>query len=204
MKKQRGTLPEDIAADKRAVHNVTDGEGKMIATDNFRVRRYIAKYTINPCIAHGISHLVGSVEVGKLADLVLWSPAYFGVKPEMIIKGGNIAWAQMGDPNASIPTPEPVYMRPMFGAYGRASSSSSIAFLSKKCIDSGKGGSYNLQKRLEPVKNTRTVGKKDMKLNSSMPSIKVDPETYQVTVDGQLATCEPATSIPMSQRYFLY
>lgn len=204
MKKQRGSLPEDSESDKMASHDFTDSDGKSIATDNFRVRRYVAKYTINPCIAHGMSHLIGSVEVGKLADLVLWNPAYFGVKPEMIIKGGNIAWAQMGDPNASIPTPEPIYMRPMFGAYGRAASISSIAFLSQKCINSGKGASYGLLKRLEAVKNTRAVGKKDMRLNSSMPSITVDPETYKVTVDGKHATCEPAASIPMSQRYFLY
>ena len=204
MKKQRGSLPEDAELDEMAPHKLTGADGKTITTDNFRVRRYIAKYTINPCIAHGMSHLIGSVEVGKLADLVLWHPAYFGVKPEMVIKGGNIMWAQMGDPNASIPTPEPIYMRPMFGAYGRAASLSSIAFLSNKCIDSGKGASYGLFKRLEAVRNTRTVGKKDMQLNSSMPSIKVDPETYKVTVDGEHATCDPAIRVPLSQRYFLY
>ena len=204
MKKQRGSLPEDAAFDESAPHSFTDKDGKLITTDNFRVRRYVAKYTINPCIAHGMSHIIGSIEVGKMADLVLWSPAYFGVKPEMIIKGGNIAWAQMGDPNASIPTPEPVYMRPMFGAYGRAASMSSIAFLSQKCINSGKGASYGLHKQLQAVQNTRIIGKKDMQLNSSMPSIKVDPETYKVTVDGVHATCEPATTVPMSQRYFLF
>ncbi len=204
MKKQRGSLPEDAELDAMAPHKVMGEDGKTITTDNFRVRRYIAKYTINPCIAHGMSHLIGSVEVGKLADLVLWHPAYFGVKPEMVIKGGNIIWAQMGDPNASIPTPEPIYMRPMFGAYGRAASLSSIAFLSNKCIDSGKGASYGLLKRLEAVRNTRTVGKKDMQLNSSMPSINVDPETYKVTVDGEHATCDPAIRIPLSQRYFVY
>ena len=148
--------------------------------------------------------MIGSVEEGKLADLVIWHPAYFGVKPELVLKGGYIAWAQMGDPNASIPTPEPVYMRPMFGARGRAASTSSFAFVSNACVTSGKAASYGLKKNIQPVINCRKIGKPDMILNDTLPSIKVDPETYKVTVDGVHLTCAPATSVPMSQRYFLF
>jgi urease subunit alpha len=187
MRRQRGRLPEDR------------GEA-----DNLRIRRYVAKYTINPAIANGISHLVGSVEPGKLADLVLWRPALFGAKPELVLKGGLIAWAQMGDPNASIPTPQPVLMRPMFGAFGRATGATSFAFVSHAALESGVAQSYGLQKQLAAVKNTRRIGKKDMKLNAALPRIEVDPETYQVRADGELLTCAPAERLALAQRYFLF
>jgi urease subunit alpha len=187
MKQQRGQLPGEKG------HN-----------DNFRIRRYVAKYTINPAIAHGTSHIIGSVEVGKLADLVLWKPALFGAKPEMVLKGGIIAWAQMGDPNASIPTPQPVSMRPMFGAMGRAVGGNSIAFVSQAAIDTSTVDEYQLTKRIEAVKNCRTIGKKDMRLNDQTPVITVDPETYKVTADGVHLTCAPATKLPLTQRYFLF
>jgi urease subunit alpha len=173
-------------------------------SDNLRIRRYIAKYTINPAIAHGISHLVGSVEVGKLADLVLWRPAFFGAKPELVLKSGIIAWAQMGDPNASIPTPQPVLMRPMFGAFGHAAAGCSLAFISQACADTGVAAAYGLRKRLEPVRGCRGLGKKDMRLNDHLPRISVDPETYAVTADGELLACEPAARVPLAQRYFLF
>ncbi|MEB3103370.1 urease subunit alpha [Ferviditalea candida] len=189
MKKQFGELPEDAAA----------GSG-----DNFRIKRYIAKYTINPAIAHGISHIVGSIETGKLADIVLWKPAFFGIKPELVIKGGFIAYAQMGDPNASIPTPQPVYGRTMFGAYGNAVHSTSITFVSQAAIDRGIPQRLQLKKRIEPVKNCRNIGKKDMMLNDRTPKIEVNPETYEVKVDGEPVTCEPAEVLPMAQRYFLF
>jgi urease alpha subunit len=168
------------------------------------VRRYVAKYTINPCIAHGMANEIGSIEVGKLADLVLWKPAFFGTKPEMVLKGGYIAWAQMGDANASIPTPEPVIMRRMFGGIGSAASSSSILFVSQKSIESHSIDNYNLQKQIRPVVGTRTVGKKDMILNDSLPSITVDSETYRVEADGQHLTCSPLGILPLAQRYFLF
>jgi urease alpha subunit len=199
MKKQRGQLPEDAAADAKA-----EKCAKAVETDNLRVKRFVAKYTINPTVAHGMSDVIGSVEVGKLADLVLWKPAFFGVKPEMVVKGGFIAWSQMGDANASIPTPQPVYMRPMFGAFGKAAPASSLAFVSKRCISEGKGASYGLQKPLMAIANCRKVGKKDMKLNDALPAITVDPETYRVTADGVYLTCAPATEVPLAQRYFLY
>lgn len=190
MKKELGLLPEDAASEHKR--------------DNFRVRRYVAKYTINPAIAHGMAHLIGSVEVNKLADLCLWKPCFFGSKPELVIKGGAIAYAQMGDPNASIPTPQPVKMRPMFGALGAAVGMGSIAFVSKSCVDKKIAQSYGLKKRVEAVRNCRGVTKKDMKLNDALPKIQVDPETYKVHADEKLLTCGPATSLPLTQRFFLF
>jgi len=187
MKKQRGRLAEE------------KGDN-----DNIRIKRYISKYTINPALAHGMAHIIGSIETGKLADLVLWKPAMFGAKPEMVIKGGFIAWAQMGDPNASIPTPQPVFMRPMFGSFGRAPGGISIAFVSRLAKQKGVAKSYGLTKRIEAVKGCRQVGKKDLKWNNSMPKITVDPETYEVRADGELLTCEPATVLPLAQKYFLF
>lgn len=172
--------------------------------DNFRAKRYVAKYTINPAITHGIAHEVGSVEVGKFADLVLWKPAFFGVKPEMVLKGGFIAQAQMGDPNASIPTPEPIISRPMFGAFGRALTSTSLTFVSQASLDREIPRKLGLQKRMAAVKNCRSIKKRDLKLNDYLPKIEVDPETYVVTADGVRLTCEPAVVLPMAQRYFLF
>ncbi|MCG2837708.1 urease subunit alpha [Photobacterium sp. WH77] len=172
--------------------------------DNFRLKRYIAKYTINPAITHGISHEVGSVEPGKLADLVLWKPAFFGVKPSAIIKGGMIAAAPMGDPNASIPTPQPVHYRPMFGSFGKASQQTSMLFLSQLADKEGVAQSLGLQSRIGVVKGCRTIRKSDMKLNDWLPNIEVDSQTYQVRADGELLICEPATELPMAQRYFLF
>jgi len=192
MKQQRGALVIDK---KRA-----DTE----RNDNWRARRYIAKYTINPAIAHGIAHSVGSVEVGKWADLVLWRPAFFGVKPSMIIKGGTIAMALMGDPNASIPTPQPVHYRPMFGGFGAALAAGSITFVSQAALAAGIGERLGLTKHLVAVKGIRTLSKKDMVLNDYAPKMAVDAETYEVRADGVLLTCEPATSLPMAQRYFLF
>jgi len=176
---------------------------EIIKTDNFRVKRYIAKYTINPAIAQGMSHVIGSVEVGKLADLVVWKPAFFGAKPEMVIKGGYIAWSQMGDANASIPTPQPVLMRPMFAAMGLAASSCSITFVSQLCLEKGSLAELGLQKQIRCVKNTRNIGKKDMIHNDATPKVKVDPETFMVTADGVHLDCKPSTTIPLARRYFL-
>lgn len=187
MKSQRGPLPEDNAQN-----------------DNFRIRRYIAKYTINPAIAHGVAHEIGSIEVGKLADLVLYKPAFFGVKPEIVIKGGMISFALMGDINASIPTPQPVYYRPMFGAYGKALPKTRMTFMSKASIEAGVPSKLGLQSLIGEVKNTRALTKKDMKLNDYLPKIEVDPQNYQVHADGKLLTCEPATKLPLTQRYFLF
>jgi len=187
MKAQRGALPGD-----------TDRH------DNFRVKRYIAKYTINPSIAHGISHEVGSVEVGKWADLVVWKPAFFGIKPSIILKGGFIAMAAMGDPNASIPTPQPVHYRPMFGAYGGALHRGSLTFVSQAGLAAGIGQKFGLHKTLSAVKNIRSVGKRDMIHNDYAPRMEVDAQTYAVRADGHLLTCEPAVSLPMTQRYFLF
>jgi urease subunit alpha len=188
MKQQRGVLPGD-------------GEGN----DNARVKRYIAKYTINPAIAQGMANEVGSIEAGKLADLVLWSPAFFGVKPDLVIKGGSIACAAMGDPNASIPTPQPLYYRPMFGVYGRALAESCVTFVSAAALDAGIGAVLKLQRRLLPVADTRAgIGKRSMIHNDATPAIEVDAETYEVRADGVLLTCEPATVLPMAQRYFLF
>lgn len=172
--------------------------------DNVRIKRYISKYTINPAISHGVSHLVGSVEPGKLADLVLWKPAFFGAKPEMVIKGGIIAWSQMGDANASIPTPQPVIMRPMFGAFGTAPGPISTAFVSRSCHEKGVAAKYGLGKRIEPVRLCRNIGKKDMLWNDATPRISVNPETYEVRADGELLVCEPAKVLPLAQRYFLF
>jgi urease subunit alpha len=187
-------------AHKMKVQRGSLGEGK---SDNFRVKRFIAKYTINPAIAHGVSHEVGSIEEGKLADLVLWKPAFFGVKPTLILKGGAIAAAAMGDPNASIPTPQPVHYRPMFGAFGKALKSS-VTFVSKAALKNPALKKLDLEKPLVAVKNVRQVGKKDMVHNSWQPKIQVDAETYEVRADGELLVCEPAKVLPMAQRYFLF
>ena len=178
--------------------------GETASHDNLRIRRYIAKYTINPAIAHGIAHEVGSIEAGKLADLVLWKPAFFGVKPELVLKGGFIAWAQMGDANASIPTPQPLMMRPMFGGFGRASAPISIAFVSRRSLEREIATGYSLAKRLVAVQGCRTIGKRDMKLNDVLPKITVDPETYRVTADGEDLKSVPAKVLPLAQRYFLF
>ena len=188
MKRQRGRLDEETGDN-----------------DNMRVRRYIAKYTINPAIAHGISHEIGSIEVGKRADLCLWNPAFFGVKPEMTLVGGTIACAQMGDPNASIPTPQPVYSRPMFGAFGRSQEASSLTFVSEAAQAAGIGETLGLRKSTAAVKNTRGgISKASMKLNDATPQIEVHPETYEVRANGELLTCEPADVLPMAQRYFMF
>jgi len=179
-------------------------EDKALGADNFRARRYISKYTINPAIAHGISHEVGSVEKGKLADLVLWKPAFFGIKPSAIIKGGMIAAAPMGDPNASIPTPQPVHYRPMFGAQGLAAAKTSVTFVSEAAMKNGIGEKLELSRNLSPCKNTRNIRKTDMVLNDWMPEVTVDPQTYEVFADGELLTCEPATELPLSQLYTLF
>lgn len=188
MRIQRGLLPED----------------QERGTDNFRVKRYIAKYTINPAITHGVSHEVGSVEVGKLADLVLWRPAFFGVKPSIIIKGGMIAGAAMGDPNAAISTPQPVHYRRMFGALGRAVSATRVTFVSQSAMDTGLEEKLGLKSRLVACKNVRNMRKKDMKLNDVCPNLTVDPETYEVRSDGELLTCEPLAEVPLAQRYHLF
>ena len=187
MKTQRGPLPEDSSRN-----------------DNFRVKRYVAKYTINPAITHGVATHIGSIEPGKLADLVLWKPAFFGAKPEMIIKGGFIAWSVMGDANASIPTPQPVLYRPMFGSFGDAPAATSLTFLSKAALQAGVDRELGLGKRAVAVENCRRIGKKDLIHNSATPRLEVDPETYEVRADGELLTCEPASILPMAQRYFLF
>ncbi len=179
-------------------------DGNSNQADNYRAKRYVAKYTINPAITHGISKYVGSVEEGKLADLCLWRPAFFGVKPEIVIKGGMIAWSQMGDANASIPTPQPVHMRPMFGSFGKAIHATSLTFVSKAGLKKGIPQQLGLQKRAVAVSGIRKLTKRDMKLNDALPHIEVDPETYEVRADGDLLTCEPATILPMAQRYFLF
>ena len=188
MKKQRGALPEDAGA----------------GNDNFRAKRYVAKYTINPAIAQGVGAHVGSIEAGKIADLVVWKPMFFGTKPDMVIKAGMIVAAAMGDPNASIPTPQPVHYRPMFGAYGNAIAKTSFSFVSQAGIDAGIAAEFGLSKSLLAVSNTRNIGKKDMKLNDALPKMEVDPETYQVKADGELLTCQPVDTVPMAQRYFLF
>jgi urease subunit alpha len=174
------------------------------ANDNLRIRRYVAKYTVNPAIAHGMAHEIGSVEVGKLADLVLWRPEMFGIKPELVIKGGFIAWSQMGDANASIPTPEPVIMRPMFGAFGRATGATSVAFVSGRALDEGNLHALGLAKRTLAVRGCRGIGKRNMRLNDALPTITVDPETYEVRADGELLQHEPAVRVPLAQRYSLF
>src|SRR5258705_9321606 len=185
MKKQFGHLGEE------------QGEN-----DNVRARRYVSKYTINPAIAQGISTYVGSIEVGKLADLCIWQPAFFGVKPDMVMKSGTIAAAVMGDPNASIPSPQPEYYRPMFGAFGRSMTESSVTFVSQAGLENG--NKLGLAKKLLPVSNTRKIGKHSMVLNDATPRMEVDPETYEVRADGRLLTCEPAKVLALAQRYFLY
>ena len=187
MKVQRGALTEDSERN-----------------DNHRAKRYVAKYTINPAITHGIGHEVGSLEAGKLADICLWKPAFFGVKPELVIKGGAIAWAQMGDPNASIPTPQPIHMRPMFGAFGGAVGSTSLTFVSKAAAEADIARQIGLQTSTLAVSDCRNLSKADMKLNDYQPAMEVDPETYEVRADGQLLTCDPAEELPMAQRYFLF
>ena len=187
MKRQRGALAEETGNN-----------------DNLRARRYVAKYTINPAIAHGISHEIGSIELGKRADLVLWSPAFFGVKPDMVVMGGSIVCAQMGDPNASIPTPQPVYSRQMFGAFGRAVEHSAVSFVSQAAQAENVREKYGLAKQTLAVQNTRQIGKSDLKLNTATPQVEVNPETYEVRADGELLTCQPAETVPMAQRYFLY
>ncbi|WP_426765229.1 urease subunit alpha [Pseudarthrobacter sp. 1G09] len=202
MKKQRGILAADGGADLGADGSAS-GHGNA-GSDNFRLKRYVAKYTINPALAQGIADTVGSVEEGKFADLVLWDPAFFGVKPELVLKGGQIAYALMGDANASIPTPQPRTMRPMFGAFGKAVQQTSITFLSQAAIDAGVPAELGLEKVIRPVSGIRNLTKADLKYNDAMPDIQVDPETYQVTVDGVDVTCEPADVLPMAQRYFLF
>ena len=187
MKIQRGRLKEE--------------QGK---NDNLRVKRYIAKYTINPAIAHGVSNHIGTLEKNKRADIVIWDPAFFGAKPEMILVGGSIACAQMGDPNASIPTPQPIHSRPMFSSYGRSFESSSVTFVSNISIQEVAFNDLEIKKELLPVANTRKISKKDMVLNNICPKIEVNPETYEVKADGELLTCEPASELPLAQRYFLY
>ena len=187
MKQQRGRL-----------------EGERGAADNLRIRRYVAKYTINPAIAHGLAHEIGSVEVGKLADLVLWKPAFFGIRPELVLKGGFVAWAQMGDANASIPTPEPMIMRPMFGARGRAVGATSLAFVSRRAMAEGRVRELGLTKQLAVARGCRGIGKRDMKLNDALPRLEIDPETYEVRADGVLLTCEPARVLPLAQLYSLF
>jgi urease subunit alpha len=191
MKRQRGPLPEDSA-------------NALGRNDNFRVKRYVAKYTINPALTHGLAEHIGSVETGKLADLVLWSPAFFGVKPDLVLKSGTIAAALMGDPNASIPTPQPVHYRPMFGAFGRALSASAVTFLPAIAIERGVAPQLGLQRVVMPARGIRAIDKSRMVHNAAMPRIEVDPETYEVRADGALLTCEPATVLPLAQRYFLY
>ena len=187
MKVQRGALAQDSSRN-----------------DNFRAKRYLSKYTINPARAQGVGHVVGSIEPGKLADLVLWKPAFFGVKPEMVIKGGFIAWSVMGDANASIPTPQPVLYRPMFGSFGGAMLNTSLLFMSKVAVESGLPAQLGLRKAVVAVEKCRSVGKADMIHNDATPVIEVDPETYDVRADGELLTCEPAAVLPMAQRYFMF
>jgi len=202
-----GRVGEVIMRTWQTAHKMKQQRGKLggdpAAHDNLRIKRYIAKYTINPAIAHGIAHVVGSVEPGKLADLVLWKPAFFGVKPSLVLKGGMIAAAAMGDPNASIPTPQPVHYRPMFGAFGKAVASS-VTFVSQAALKNPAVRKLELGKPLVAVKNTRKIGKRDMKQNDALPKIEVDPETYVVRADGELLACEPATELPLAQRYFLF
>jgi urease subunit alpha len=196
MKAQRGWLSPDAGR-----HEATEKDSR---NDNFRAKRYIAKYTINPAIAHGISHEVGSIEVGKWADLVVWKPAFFGVKPALVLKGGFIALAAMGDPNASIPTPQPVHYRPMFGAFGGALTRGSLTFVSQAGLNGGIKDRFGLAKPLAAIKNVRGIRKQHMRLNSYLPTMEIDAQTYTVRADGQLLTCEPAVKLPMAQRYFLF
>ena len=201
-----GRVGEVITRTWQTAHKMKEQRGPLggVGHDNTRIRRYIAKYTINPAIAHGLAHEIGSIEVGKLADLVLWKPAFFGIRPELVIKGGFVAWAQMGDANASIPTPEPVWMRPMFGARGRAVGATSLAFVSRRAWDEGRVRELGLTKQLAMARGCRGLTKRDMKLNDALPKLEIDPETYEVRADGELLTCEPARVLPLAQRYTLF
>jgi urease subunit alpha len=204
-----GRVGEVICRTWQTAHKMKAQRGALTspehpAADNFRVLRYLAKYTINPAITHGISHEVGSLEVGKFADIVIWKPAFFGVKPELILKGGMIAYANMGDPNASIPTPQPMYYRPQFGAFGKALTGTSLTFTSQYALDHGLADRLGLQKKLVAVKKCRAISKADMVLNTATPNVEVDPETYTVKADGEVLTCEPATELPLAQRYFMF
>jgi urease subunit alpha len=204
-----GRIGETITRTWQTAHKMKVQFGKLEdsghpAADNFRALRYISKYTICPALTHGIAHEVGSVEVGKLADLVIWKPALFGVKPETVLKGGLIAWANMGDPNASIPTPQPTFYRPQFGAFGKALAATSVTFVSAAALESGALAALGLSKRLVAVKNCRSVTKADLPFNNALPKITVDPETYTVTADGRELRCEPLSVLPMAQRYFLF
>jgi urease subunit alpha len=203
-----GRVGEVVTRTWQTAHKMREQRGRLPSEqglgDNNRIRRYVAKYTINPAIAHGMSHEIGSVEVGKLADLVLWKPAFFGIKPELVIKGGFVAWAQMGDANASIPTPQPLKMRPMFGAMGGAVGAVSLAFVSPRAFTEGNVRSLGLTKRIAAVRGCRGIGKRHMKLNDALPVIEVDAETYQVRADGQLLRCEPARTLPLASRYCLF
>jgi urease subunit alpha len=203
-----GRVGEVIIRTWQTAHKMRLQRGRLAAetgdNDNVRVKRYVAKYTINPAIAHGVSAHIGSIAIGKRADLVLWHPAFFGVKPEMVLIGGSIACAQMGDPNASIPTPQPVYTRPMFGAFGRSVEASAVTFVSAAAQAEGIAEQLGLAKTTMPVENTRTISKADMVHNAYCPDIEVNPETYEVRADGELLTCEPAEELPMAQRYFMY
>jgi urease subunit alpha len=203
-----GRVGEVIIRTWQTAHKMKTQRGRLKDetgdNDNVRVKRYIAKYTINPAIAHGISQHIGSITEGKRADIVIWDPAFFGVKPEMVVIGGSIACAQMGDPNASIPTPQPVYTRPMFSSFGRSLESSSVTFVSKDSLKLGSLKSLKIAKNTIAVENTRNISKKDMVFNNYCPDISVDPETYEVTADGNILTCEPAKELPLAQRYFLF
>jgi urease subunit alpha len=200
-----GRVGEVVTRTWQTAHKMKTQRGALSGesgNDNSRVKRYVAKYTINPALAHGIAHEVGSIEPGKLADIVLWNPAMFGVKPEIILKGGFIAWSVMGDANASIPTPQPVLYRPMFGSFGGATAKTSVTFVSQSSVDAGVQDRF--RKRASAVRNCRSVGKRDMVHNSATPELTVDPETYEVRADGELLTCEPAKVLPLAQRYFLF
>ena len=203
-----GRVAEVIIRTWQTAHKMKQQRGRLSEeagdNDNFRVKRYIAKYTINPAICHGISAHIGSIEIGKRADLVIWNPAFFGVKPEMVLLGGSIAVSQMGDPNASIPTPQPVHTRPMFASFGRSVEKSTVTFISQRAKDERLSERIGLVKETLPVQNTRTISKSDMLMNTYQPEIQVNPETYEVRADGELLTCEPATELPMAQRYFLF
>jgi urease subunit alpha len=203
-----GRVGEVITRTWQTAHKMKEQRGKLPSergdNDNNRVRRYVAKYTINPAIAHGMSHDIGSVEVGKFADLVLWKPAFFGIRPELVLKGGFVAWAQMGDANASIPTPEPMLMRPMFGARGKAIGATSLAFISERAWHEGHVRALGLNKQFSIVRGCRGIGKKHMKLNDTLPVLEIDPETYEVRADGVKLTCDPAHTLPLTQLYSLF
>jgi urease subunit alpha len=202
-----GRVGEVICRTWQTAHKMKEQRGGLpggAPGDNFRIRRYVAKYTINPAIAHGVAHDIGSVEKGKWADLVVWRPEHFGIRPEIVVKGGFIAWSQMGDPNASIPTPQPVIARPMFGAMGRAVGATSLVFVSPRAWEEGTVAALRLQKRISVAHRCRSIGKRDMKLNDALPVITVDPERYEVRADGELLTCEPARTVPLARRYCLF